>query len=388
VESAKQRERPSDRAGKPIPSGQRTTGPSSAPPSRKGTPAVQARIRIGPPAVPRRPETQPGEARSSARPAGPVRPTRESASYQRRMRRISEWLVEKFLLLNGVAAVVLIGLIFAFLFKQAAGAILHIPPSSWWGATETDFDGNPVNVHLWQPNGDRPKYSLLPLLVGSFLVAVPAVLIAGVIGLATGVYLAEIATDRIREIIKPIVELLAGIPTIVIGFFCLATLATLLQNALGTQFRLNAMVGAIGVSFVVIPVIASLIDDALRAVPNYLREAAYAMGATRWEMISRVAVPAAVSGITAALILGMGRALGETMIVLMATGNAGQITLNPFVSVRTMTANIAAELGAVPQGGEWYQALFFVGAVLFTITFLLNLIAEMVVSRMRRKLAL
>jgi phosphate transport system permease protein len=241
---------------------------------------------------------------------------------------------------------------------------------------------------MWQPNGDNPKYSLLPLLCGSFLVAVPAVLIAGAIGLGTGIYLAEIASRRTREIVKPIIELLAGIPTIVIGFFCLATLATLLQDLLHTRFRLNAMVGAIGVSFVIIPVVASLVDDALRAVPGYLREAAYGMGATRWEMIRRVVLPAATSGVTAALILGMGRALGETMIVLLATGNAAQVTGNPFVSVRTMTATIAAELGAVPQGGPWYEALFLVGAVLFTITFLLNLVAEMIVSRMRRRLAL
>jgi phosphate transport system permease protein len=220
------------------------------------------------------------------------------------------------------------------------------------------------------------------------LVAVPAVLISGVIGLATGIYLAEIASPRVRAFIKPGIELLAGIPTVVIGFFCLATLATFLQDALHTSFRLNAFVGSIGVSFVIIPVIASLVDDSLRAVPRYLREASYGMGATRWETISRVVLPAAVSGVTAALILGMGRALGETMIVLLATGNAAQITLNPFTSVRTMTATIAAELGSVPQGGLWYQSLFLVGALLFTITFVLNLIAEMVVSRMRRKLTL
>jgi phosphate transport system permease protein len=188
--------------------------------------------------------------------------------------------------------------------------------------------------------------------------------------------------------VKPVIELLAGIPTIVIGFFCLATLATLVQDIVGNEFRLNAVVGAIGVSFVIIPVIASLVDDALRAVPNSLREAAYGMGATRWEMIRRVILPAAVSGVTAAMILGMGRALGETMIVLLATGNAAQVTANPFLSVRTMTATIAAELGAVPKGGDWYQALFLVGSVLFTITFFLNFTAELIVSRMRRKLAL
>jgi phosphate transport system permease protein len=299
-----------------------------------------------------------------------------------------DWLIEKFFLINGVVAIALIGLIFIFLFREAGTALTRIPLSSWWGRAETDFDGNDVYVHLWQPNGDRPKYSLIPLLLGSFLVALPAILIAGAVGLASGIYMAEIAGRRTRELIKPIIELLAGIPTVVIGFFCLATLATFMQALLHTQFRLNAVVGAVGVSFVVIPVVASLVDDALRAVPNYLREAAYGMGATRWEMVSRVVLPAAMSGVTAALILGMGRALGETMIVLMATGNAAQVTLNPFVSVRTMTATIAAELGSVAKGGDWYAALFLVGAVLFTITFVLNLIAEMVIGRMRRKLTL
>jgi phosphate transport system permease protein len=296
--------------------------------------------------------------------------------------------MDRFLLLNGLAAIVLIGLIFVFLFREGVRALANIPLASFWGAETTDWDGNAQYLHVWQPNGDNPKYSLLPLFCGSFLVAIPALLISGGIGLACGIYLAEIASRRVRSLIKPVIELLAGIPTIVIGFFCLVTLATVLQRLTGSTFRLNAIVGAIGVSFVVIPVIASLVDDALRAVPHHLREAAYGMGATRWEAITRVVLPAAVSGVTAALILGMGRALGETMIVLLATGNAAQVTLNPFVSVRTMTATIAAELGAVPQGGDWYQALFLIGSILFTITFLLNLVAEMVVSRMRRRLTL
>jgi phosphate transport system permease protein len=314
------------------------------------------------------------------------RPT--ATARRRRRRELREWFIDKFLLLNGLAAVILIALIFVFLFREGLQALRNIPLASFWGAHDTDWDGNATYVRMWQPNGDNPKYSLLPLLCGSFLVALPALLVSGVIGMAAGIYLAEIASHRFRNLVKPVIELLAGIPTIVIGFFCLVSLASILQRMTGSQFRLNAVVGAIGVSFVIIPVIASLVDDALRAVPRYLREASYGMGATRWETITRVVLPAAVSGVTAALILGMGRALGETMIVLLATGNAAQVTANPFVSVRTMTATIAAELGAVPKDGPWYQALFLVGAVLFTITFVLNLIAEMIVGRMRKKLAL
>jgi phosphate transport system permease protein len=305
-----------------------------------------------------------------------------------RRRAASEAVIEAALRVNGYLAVILIGLIFVFLFKEGLQALFNIPLGEFLGTTVTDYRGNPKVVRLWQPVGDHPKYSLLPLLCGSFLVALPATLIAGVLGIACGVYLAELAGTRTREILKPFIELLAGIPTVVIGFLCLATIGTLVQNWLGTTFRLNAFVGALGVSFVIVPLITSLTEDALRAVPNELRVASYGLGSTRWQTISKVTVPAAVSGISAALLLGMGRALGETMIVLMATGNAALITLDIFSSVRTMTATIAAELGAVAQGGEQYQALFLVGAILFTMTFVLNLVAEVVIDRMRRRLKL
>jgi phosphate transport system permease protein len=298
-----------------------------------------------------------------------------------------ESVIEAVLRLNGYIAVILIALIFLFLFKEGVQALRTIPLGEFLGATVTDYRGNPKVVRLWQPVSEHPKYSLLPLLCGSFLVAVPATLIAGLFGVACGVYLAELASKRVREVLKPFIELLAGIPTVVIGFLCMATLGTLLQDFLGTTFRLNAFLGAIGVALVIIPVITSLTEDALRAVPDELRIASYGLGATRWQTIAGVTIPAAASGISAALILGMGRALGETMIVLMATGNAGLITLDVFSSVRTMTATIAAELGAVDQGGQQYQALFLVGTILFTLTFAMNLVAEIVIARMRRRLA-
>jgi len=311
-------------------------------------------------------------------------------SAPRRPRRRREWdevLIETGVRLAGYIAVILIGLIFAFLLKEGIQALLRIPLSEFLGTTVLDYQGNPKVVRLWQPVGDAPKYSLLPLLTGSFLVAVPATILAGIFGVGTGVYLAELASVRTREILKPLIELLAGIPTVVIGFLCLAALGTFVQEALGTTFRLNAFVGAIGVALVTVPLIASLTEDALRAVPDELRSAAYGLGSTRWQVIARVSLPAAVSGIAAACILGMGRALGETMIVLLATGNAALITLDVFSSVRTMTATIASELGAVVQGGEQYQALFLVGGLLLTITFTINVIAELVLERMRRRLA-
>ena len=335
--------------------------------------------------------SEPPASLPSERPAslpGSSRATPVAGYRHRRRRSAAEAAIETILRVNGYAAVIIIALIFLFLFKEGVQALLRIPLADFIGTTVTDYRGNPKTVHLWQPVGDHPKYSLLPLLCGSFLVAVPATLVAGIFGVACGIYLAELASTRAREVLKPFIELLAGIPTVVIGFLCLSTLGTVVQDVLGTTFRLNAFLGAIGVSIVIVPVITSLTEDALRAVPSELRVASYGLGATRWQTIAGVTVPAAVSGISAALILGMGRALGETMIVLMATGNAALITLDVFSSVRTMTATVAAELGAVAQGGEQYEALFLVGAILFAVTFTLNVVAELVIERMRRRLRL
>ena len=316
------------------------------------------------------------------------RAVRVAAAPRKRRKRWGEAAIELFLRANGFIAIAIITLIFVFLFKEGVQALGTIPLSRFFSSTELDFDNVPQTVHMWQPVGTNPKYSLLPLINGSLLVAIPSTLIATFFGVACGIYLAEVAGRRTRELIKPAIELMAGVPSVVIGFFCLATLATFLQGVFHSDFRLNALVGAVGVCFVIVPVIASLTDDALRAVPNELREGAHALGANRWETISRVVVPAGASGLIAATLLGMGRALGETMIVVMATGNAGQLTWNPFESVRTMTATIAAELGAVPHGGEQYHALFLVGAMLFTLTFVINLFAEVAVARMRRRLTL
>ena len=255
-----------------------------------------------------------------------------------------------------------------------------------WG--EDPVTGERVFKFMWQPVGEPEKFSLVPLILGSFLVALPATLISTVLGLALGIYLSEVASAGMREWLKPAVELLAGIPTVVLGFFFLVVVASLLQGLLGTHFRLNAFVGALGVSLVIIPVVASMSEDALRAVPGELREASFGLGATRWQTIRGVVLPAAVSGIAAAVILGFGRALGETMIVLMATGNGAVVTGNVFSTVRTMTATIAAELGEVVNQSTHYYILFLIGTLLFVLTFVFNLIAELVVHRLRRRLGM
>jgi len=249
-----------------------------------------------------------------------------------------------------------------------------------------DWEGHYVFKMMWQSVSEVPKYSLIPLICGSLLVAFPATIISGILGLGCAIYLSELAPSKVREILKPTLELLAGIPSVVIGFVMLAFVATFAQNMFHTKFRLNAFVGAMGVALAVLPIMITIAEDAMRAVPKELRDASYALGATKWQTVWGTVVPAAVSGISAAIILGFGRALGETMIVLMATGNAALVTGNIFSSVRTMTANIAAELGSVAQGSEHYYALFLVGAVLFTFTFVLNLVSEIVLNKMRQKL--
>lgn len=300
---------------------------------------------------------------------------------------LMEWIVEKLLIVAGVSSILLISLIFIFLFKEAVFFFKTASPFDLFGKWVYDaWEEKTVFNMMWQAVSEVPKYSLVPLICGSLLVALPATLISAIFGIGCAIYLAEIASPKVRETLKPTLELLAGIPSVVLGFFMLAVAASFFQDIFHTKFRLNAFVGAMGVSLATFPIIITLSEDALRAVPKELRDASHALGASKWQTIWGTVVPAAVSGISASVILGFGRALGETMIVVMATGNAALITGNIFSSVRTMTANIAAELGAVAQGSEHYYALFVVGAVLFTLTFFINLSSEIVLNKMRKRL--
>lgn len=305
----------------------------------------------------------------------------------RKQARYSERVMEKVLLMAGISSVIIIALIFIFLFKEAVLFFKTSSPMELIGIwTYDEWEEKNIFKIMWQAVSEVPKYSIIPLLCGSFLVAVPATIIATLFGLGAAVYLSEIASSKVRETLKPTLELLAGIPTVVLGFFVLTVIATIVQDTLHTKFRLNAFVGSLGVAITVLPIIITLSEDALRAVPKELRDASMALGATKWQTIFNTVLPAAVSGISAAVILGFGRSLGETMIVVMATGNAALVTGDVFSSVRTMTANIAAELGSVARDSEHYYALFLIGAVLFTITFILNLFAEMIIQKMRAKL--
>jgi phosphate transport system permease protein len=216
-------------------------------------------------------------------------------------------------------------------------------------------------------------------------VSLLAVILALVPGLGVAVYLAELAGERVREVLKPAIELLAGIPSVVYGFFGLVVLVPLIQGSLDLPVGESVLAGGVVLAVMALPTIITIAEDALRGTPRSLREASLALGATRWQTICRVSIPCASSGITAAAVLGIGRAVGETMAVLMVTGNAAVIPRSLLEPARTIPATIAAELGEVPAGGAHYQALFLLGCILFVITLAINLSAEAVAARGRGK---
>lgn len=229
----------------------------------------------------------------------------------------------------------------------------------------------------WDPvSTEQPMFGIWPLILGSLKVTLIALLFAAPVGILAALYTTTFAPKWTREFLKPVIEILAGIPSVVVGFFALMILASLLQGIFGGEYRLNSFVGGIGLAFTVIPIIYTLSEDAIKAVPKYLTEGSLALGATKWETNFLVVLPAATPGIFAALLLGLGRAFGETMIVLMATGNAAMIDMSLKTPVRTLSASIGAEMAEVVQGDLHYSVLFFLGVVLFLFSFALNAIAE------------
>lgn len=240
--------------------------------------------------------------------------------------------------------------------------------------------------YIWQPVSNIPKYNIIPLIIGSLKVTIVALLFAVPVALAAAIYVSQLARPRVREIAKPIIELLAGIPSVVLGFFALIVMATVLQRISGSQSRLNALCAGIALGFSVIPVVFSIAEDALTSVPRSYIQAALALGASKWKAASQVVLPAAVPGVFAAVALGFGRAIGETMIVLMASGNASIVSWNFFDSTRTITATIAAELGEVVFGSAHYRILFLIGVLLFVVTFLTNMTADVVLHRLKAKI--
>lgn len=239
-----------------------------------------------------------------------------------------------------------------------------------------------IKGRVWNPTGFyAASYGILPLVLGTLMVTAGATVIAVPLGVACAAYLAEVATPREREIIKPVVELLAGIPSVVIGFFGLVVLNRLIASVFGLPNGLNALNGSLLLALMALPTIISIAEDALSAVPHEFKEASLALGASRWQTLRHVIFPAAASGVSAAIMLGVGRAIGETMTVIMATGNAIAWPNSIFQSVRTMTATIAIELGEVAFNTTHYYALFAVGLVLFGMTFIVSLLGDIFLHR-------
>lgn len=235
---------------------------------------------------------------------------------------------------------------------------------------------------LWNPDAwGVPQFGMLSMLVSTLMVSLLAMVIAVPVGIGTAAYLSDVATPKTRDFVKPMVEILAGIPSVVIGFIGIVLVGPLLAGVFNLPNGLNAINGAILLAIMALPTIISLSEDALFAVPKSLEEASLALGATRWQTVTRVKIPAAMSGIIAACVLGMGRVIGETMTVLMATGCATAMPHSVADSVRTFTSTIAIELGEVPYDTTHYYALFGIGLVLFIITFAVNLIADIALSR-------
>jgi phosphate transport system permease protein len=308
----------------------------------------------------------------------------------RRKGRIREWLMEKFILLNATVAIGAIILIFIFVGKEALPVLTSSEVKEEANLSEFFLphrytpDSSPD--FIWQPVSERPKYSIIPLIVGTLKATFIAMLFAAPLAVAAAIFTSEFAPNWIREILKPIIELLAGIPSVVLGFFALIVLASIIHSIFNFTFRLNAINAGIALGLAVIPIIYTISEDALNAVPRQYREASLALGATPWQTAWTVALPAALPGIFAGIVLGFGRAVGETMIVLMASGNAAIISWNFGESIRTLSATIAAELGEVVFGSPHYHALFFIGALLFIVTFIMNLSGAMYVERLKIKL--
>ncbi|MFH1779027.1 MAG: phosphate ABC transporter permease subunit PstC [Candidatus Omnitrophota bacterium] len=282
-----------------------------------------------------------------------------------------EFLVEGAIKISGIASIIIVVLIFLFLLKDGLSLFKFVSLKEF------------LLGKNWYPISDPPKLGILPLILGSLLVTLGATIISVPIGIAAAIYIAEVSPPKIKDYLKSGVELLAAIPSVVLGFIGMVTLVPFIRNLFSLPTGLTALSGSIMLAFMAMPTIVSIAEDAITAVPRSYREGALALGETQWQAIYRVVVPAASSGIIAAVMLGIGRVIGETMAVMMITGNSAVIPKSIFQPVRTLTATIAAEMGETVQGSEHYFALFAIGIVLFIITFLINMIADIYLHKVK-----
>jgi phosphate transport system permease protein len=285
----------------------------------------------------------------------------------------AEVIIESLIRTAGYSAILFVGLILIFLLREGLPALNEVSLGDLSGARWYPIEGH---------------YGLLPLIGGSIIVTLGATAIAVPFGLATAIYIAEVAPRWVREFLKPLIEVLGGLPSVVLGFMGMLVLAPFIRVTLNTPTGLTAFTGALLLAGMALPTLVSVAEDALDAVPKSYRDAALALGATKWQMIWRVTLPAARTGVLTAAMLGIGRAIGETMTVMMVTGNAARIPDELgalFMPVRTMTATIAAEMGEVANGSVHYHVLFTLGIVLFLISFIVNLTASTVVFQQKKR---
>lgn len=281
--------------------------------------------------------------------------------------------ISRIIKIFGYSSILFVTIIFAFLLREGLPALGDAKLSNLFSTT-------------WYPTENY--FGIVPLIGGSLLVTIVAIIVALPLGLGTAIYISEIAPNWIKQILKPMIEVLAGLPSVVLGFIGILVLVPALRKGLNLPTGLTAFTGAILLGLIAIPTIVSISEDALNAVPRSYREGAIALGATRWQTIWGVTVPAARSGILTAVMLGVGRALGETMAVMMVTGNAPVVPLqwnSLFLPVRTMTATIASEMGEVATGSAHYHVLFFIGIILFVLSLVVNILASYVSFRRRKR---
>ena len=294
-------------------------------------------------------------------------------------RRTLAWYTDKgvagLVFIGGISAIVFIIGIFVFITKEGLGFVVG----------EFDFTEFFFSIR-WAPTSDHnPTYGALALIVGTASVTGLAMLIAVPFSLGAAIYIAEFATGKTREVLKILVELLAAIPSVVWGFIGLSIMNPVIIKTFHVPIGLNVLNSGIILGLMAAPIMTTIAEDALKAVPDRFREGAEAMGATRWQVTWRVVMPASTNGLMAAVLLGVGRGFGETMAVLMASGHAVNIPTSPFDSVRALTATIAAELGETAVGSDHYRALFTLGILLFVVTFVINLLADLVVRGIKKK---
>jgi phosphate transport system permease protein len=281
------------------------------------------------------------------------------------MRKLKEFIIEKLIFISGLASIFFVVLIFLFLLREGLAVFTTVTPVTF------------IFGKSWYPISEPPQLGILPLILGSLLVTLGAALISIPIGVGCAIYIAEVAPSKTKEILKAGIEMLAAIPSVVLGFIGMVTLVPWLKSIFNLPTGLTALSGSIMLAFMAMPTIVSIAEDALYSVPKSYKEGSLALGATHWQTIYRVLLPAASSGILAAVMLGIGRVIGETMAVMMITGNAAVMPDSLLQPVRTLTATIAAEMGEAVVGSEHYYALFAIGIVLFIISFAINVTADL-----------